>query len=105
VGRFGLARARRGFGPWRGGEPPISVYHFSFWKGIPISLYPGAAHRRPYKSSLFCIWLFISLLWPYQAPVLTFRGKIIDMLTVILLLAGLACFVLFFRSIDFFDKI
>jgi hypothetical protein len=31
--------------------------------------------------------------------------KIIDMLTVILLLAGFACFALFFKSIDFFDKI
>jgi len=36
---------------------------------------------------------------------LTFTTKIIDMLTVILLLAGFACFALFFKSIDFFDKI
>jgi hypothetical protein len=70
-----------------------------------LSLYPGAAHRRSYKSSLFCIWLFISLHQLYQAPVLTLRGKIIDMLTVILLLAGLACFALFFKFIDLFDKI
>jgi len=36
---------------------------------------------------------------------LTFNGKNTDMLTVILLLAGVACFALFFKSIDFFDKI
>lgn len=31
--------------------------------------------------------------------------KLIYMLTILLILAGLLCFALFFKSIDFFDKI
>jgi len=31
--------------------------------------------------------------------------KIKSMLTIVLIVAGLLCFVLFFKSIDFFDKI
>lgn len=42
-----------------------------------------------------------------RAPVLAYsrQTKQKAMLTIILVLAGLACFALFFKAIDFFDKI
>jgi hypothetical protein len=42
---------------------------------------------------------------PSQAPHLAIRRQKQAMLTVILILAGLICFALFFKAIDFFDKI
>jgi hypothetical protein len=40
----------------------------------------------------------------FQAPLLATSLKK-DMLTLLLFLMGLLCFALFFKSIDFFDKI
>jgi len=42
---------------------------------------------------------------PTRAPVLASCRKMKVMLTIILVLAGLVCFALFFKAIDLFDKI
>jgi hypothetical protein len=41
----------------------------------------------------------------FQALLLAQPNKILAMLTVILFLAGLVCFYVFFKSIDYFEKI
>jgi hypothetical protein len=41
----------------------------------------------------------------FRALLLAQHSKILAMLTVILFLAGLVCFYVFFKSIDYFEKI
>jgi hypothetical protein len=85
--------------------PPILVYLFSFWQGSLPAFFLTPTGQWSYNSGLFCIWIQPPADQRDRASLLTFTTKIIDMLTVILLLAGFACFALFFKSIDFFDKI
>ena len=42
---------------------------------------------------------------PIRHPIWRYAGKSHIMLTIILFAAGLACFALFFKSIDYFEKI
>jgi hypothetical protein len=46
-----------------------------------------------------------SAAWPFRHPFWLLAGKLSVMLTVILFAAGLLCFALFFKSIDYFEKI
>jgi hypothetical protein len=41
----------------------------------------------------------------FRHPIWRFAGKFPGMLTIILFAAGLVCFVLFFKTIDYFEKI
>jgi hypothetical protein len=42
---------------------------------------------------------------PIRHPIWRFRGKSHYMVTIILFASGLICFALFFKSIDYFEKI
>jgi len=56
-------------------------------------------------SFYFIVNQFDMYVVPTRAPVLASCRKMKVMLTIILVLAGLVCFALFFKAIDLFDKI
>jgi hypothetical protein len=66
----------------------VFVFHFDMVSGAV----PGVG------AAMAAGWVFRHLIWP-------FASKSIGMLTIVLFAGGLLCFALFFKAIDYFEKI